>query len=102
MIRISENTYLNENKITTIRIIDGLDKSLYCIDLDDGRTYEIESDSDFKAGIDILLNRSSYEEKYYDLLSDLNDLKGYIRNRNNPIYKPAQTLFEIKKRLGIK
>ena len=99
MIRIDKNMYINENKIKKIVVL----SNSYEITMDDEFTYNVYLDSNFKASIDTLINHDSFEDKYYDLLENIKELKDYIRSEiNSTNYEPEKIVYESRRLLGIK
>ena len=99
MIRIDKNMYINENKIKKIVSL----SNSYEITMDDEFTYNVYLDSNFKASIDTLINHDSFEDKYYDLLENIKELKDYIRSEiSSTNYEPEKIVYESRRLLGIK
>ena len=99
MIRIDKNMYINENKIKKIVSL----SNSYEITMDDEFTYNVYLDSNFKASIDTLINHDSFEDKYYDLLENIKELKDYIRSEISSMnYDPEKIVYESRRLLGIK
>ena len=99
MIRIDKNMYINENKIKNITVL----SNSYEITMDDEFTYNVYLDSDFKASIDTLINHDSFEDKYYDLLENIKELKDYIRSEiSSTNYEPEKIVYGSRRVLGIK
>lgn len=99
MIRIDKNIYINENKIKRITVL----SNSYEITMDDESTYNVYLDSDFKASMGKLINHDSFEDKYYDLLENIKELKDYIRSEiSSTNYEPEKIVYESRRLLGIK